>query len=103
MHCIYLHATLRLVESESGTPIRDSILADVVSLLVSIDVDIRWEDIVERLTGQEEEEGSSDEEEDMFGMEDNIRSMHIGAGDALPAKAALDGARQCVCISQYIS
>ena len=35
-------------------------------------------------------------------MEDNIRSMHIGAADALPAKAALDGVRQRVGISQYI-
>lgn len=95
VQCIYFHAAYLLVSQPAGDTIRDSLLTDIVDHLVSIDVEIKWEDVVDRLTGQEEEEGSSDdEEEDMFGMEDNVRALALGdrpAADTIPKVASCQG------------
>ncbi|GBF88999.1 hypothetical protein Rsub_01498 [Raphidocelis subcapitata] len=62
--CLYLRASLALAERPVGAPLREGLLLGVVDHLLSLDVEIKWEDIVDVKTGQEQEEGSSEEEED---------------------------------------
>ena len=51
--CLYLTALFRVAEAPSGAPIRAGLLAVVLDHLLSLDVEIRWEDIVEVPTGVE--------------------------------------------------
>uniref|UniRef100_A0A7S3QYM0 Uncharacterized protein n=1 Tax=Dunaliella tertiolecta TaxID=3047 RepID=A0A7S3QYM0_DUNTE len=69
--CLFLSAVFAVAEAPSGRPIRDSLLAAAVEHLLTLDVEIRWEDIVDVPTGQEEEEGESEQEdpEDIFELE----------------------------------
>lgn len=46
-----LSAVLGLAERRGGAPIRDGLLAAAIEHLLSIDVEIRWEDIVDVPTG----------------------------------------------------
>ena len=82
--CLYLSAVLGLAERPGGAPIRDGLLAAAVEHLLSIDVEIRWEDIVDIPTGQEaEEEGPGEEEEDLediFELEGMV-DLGIHGGD----------------------
>ena len=43
--CSYLRALFQIAESPHAAAIRDTILAIVVQHLVSLDVEIRWQDI----------------------------------------------------------
>lgn len=50
--CMFLSAVYAVAESPAGRPIRDSLLAACVEHLLTIDVDIKWEDIVDVPTGE---------------------------------------------------
>jgi RNA polymerase I-specific transcription initiation factor RRN3 len=50
--CLYMSAVFGLAERPGGGPIRDGLLAAAVDQLLSIDVEIRWEDIVEGPSGE---------------------------------------------------
>ncbi|KAJ9509497.1 hypothetical protein QJQ45_001961 [Haematococcus lacustris] len=54
--CMFLHALFTVAEAPVGRPIRDGLLAAAVEHLLGIDVEIKWEDIVESPSGQEAEE-----------------------------------------------
>ncbi|KAL6758121.1 RNA polymerase I-specific transcription initiation factor RRN3-domain-containing protein, partial [Haematococcus lacustris] len=56
--CMFLHALFTVAEAPVGRPIRDGLLAAAVEHLLGIDVEIKWEDIVESpsVAGQEAEE-----------------------------------------------
>lgn len=49
--CLFLRAVLALCEGRVGSAMREGLLAGVVEHLLSIDADIRWEDIVDAPTG----------------------------------------------------
>lgn len=49
--CLYLSALFRIAEDRSGAPIREALLTAVVEHLLSLDVEIKWEDIVDVPTG----------------------------------------------------
>jgi hypothetical protein len=49
--CTYLRALLHLAEAPAGLPIREALLVGVVEHLLTIDVEIRWQDIVDVPTG----------------------------------------------------
>ena len=104
--CLYVRAALALAEGARGAPLREGLLLGVVDHLLSLDVEIKWEDIVDVRTGQEQEEGSSEEDddddgEDIFELETAVQEgMHTldvhGAGGAaaqLPGGAHPPGAR----------
>lgn len=91
---MYFHALYLLMALPAGDTIQDSLLTDIVDHLVSIDVEIKWEDVVDQLTGQEEEEGSSDDDaDDMFGMEDNVRALALS--DAATPDPLAQGPASC--------
>ncbi len=46
--CMFLSAVFRLAEAPAGRPVRDALLATVVEHLLTLDVDIRWEDISDK-------------------------------------------------------
>ncbi|EFJ48520.1 hypothetical protein VOLCADRAFT_120872 [Volvox carteri f. nagariensis] len=45
--CLYLSALFRIAEDRTGAPIREALLTAVVEHLLSMDVEIKWEDIVD--------------------------------------------------------
>jgi hypothetical protein len=49
--CMYLRAVVALAEAPAGLPVREALLVVVVEHLLTLDVEIRWEDIVEVPTG----------------------------------------------------
>lgn len=49
--CLFLSAIISLCEGKVGPALREGLLAGVVEHLLSIDADIRWEDIVDAPTG----------------------------------------------------
>lgn len=49
--CLFLSAMFMVAEAPAGRPIRDALLAMAVEHLLTIDVEIRWEDIVDVPTG----------------------------------------------------
>lgn len=49
--CLYLSAMFTVAESPPGRSIRDNLLAAAVEHMLTIDVEIRWEDIVDVPTG----------------------------------------------------
>eukprot|EP00798_Chlamydomonas_sp_ICE-L_P000589 gene589-2011_t len=68
--CLYLRAVFSIAEAKSGAAIRDGLLTAAVEHLLSLDVEIRWEDIVDVPTGEEEEgETESEDDQDMFELE----------------------------------
>jgi len=74
VHCLYLRGAFAVSESQHGFGLSDGILGPVISHLVEIDVDIRWEDIVEIITEEAKEEikGESPrkyDEPDIFDLE----------------------------------
>eukprot|EP00879_Flechtneria_rotunda_P027592 GHRR01029563.1.p1 GENE.GHRR01029563.1~~GHRR01029563.1.p1 ORF type:complete len:775 (+),score=300.41 GHRR01029563.1:409-2733(+) len=66
--CLYLRALLLLAEGKVGAPLREGLLAGIVEHLLSIDADIKWEEIVENPTVYDQEE-SGDEVDDIFELE----------------------------------
>lgn len=49
--CLYLGALISLSEGKVGPALREGLLGGLVEHLLSIDADIRWEDIVDAPTG----------------------------------------------------
>jgi RNA polymerase I-specific transcription initiation factor RRN3 len=49
--CLYLGALISLCEGKVGPALREGLLGGLVEHLLSIDADIRWEDIVDAPTG----------------------------------------------------
>lgn len=72
-HCLYLRGMFTLAESKAGAGVREHILFAVVDHLINIDVEIKWEDIVDVWTEEaKEEEGGAppgEEEPDIFELE----------------------------------
>jgi RNA polymerase I-specific transcription initiation factor RRN3 len=72
-HCLYLRGLFSLAEARFGAAVREGILASVVDHLIAVDVEIRWEDIVDVVTEEaKEEEGGTvpgEEEPDIFDLE----------------------------------
>jgi RNA polymerase I-specific transcription initiation factor RRN3 len=50
--CLYLGALISLCEGKVGPALREGLLGGLVEHLLSIDADIRWEDIVDAPTGE---------------------------------------------------
>lgn len=50
--CLFLQAIISLCEGKVGPALREGLLAGVVEHLLSLDADIRWEDIVDAPTGE---------------------------------------------------
>ena len=74
VHCLYLRGAFAIAEGLHNTGLGDGLIPAVVAHLIDIDVDIRWEDIVEVLTeeAREEEKGESPrafDEQDIFDLE----------------------------------
>ena len=65
LQCQYLRAAFRLVETAAGAPLRDALLQGVVSHLLEVDVEIKWEDIK---GPDDEDEDDEDEDEDEDGV-----------------------------------
>ncbi|KAG2436969.1 hypothetical protein HXX76_006484 [Chlamydomonas incerta] len=81
--CLYLSALFRIAEDRSGAPIREALLTAVMEHLLSLDVEIKWEDIVDVPTGEEEEEDAEEEAvaDDIFELEGMLASeLDINAG-----------------------
>lgn len=51
VQCAYLSALFALAESPAGAPIKEALLTAVLEHVLSIDVEIKWEDIVDVPTG----------------------------------------------------
>ncbi|PNH03401.1 RNA polymerase I-specific transcription initiation factor RRN3 [Tetrabaena socialis] len=78
--CLYLSALFRIAEDRSGASMREALLTAVVEHLLSLDVEIRWEDIADVPTG-EEEEADDGVVEDIFELEGMLASeLDINAG-----------------------
>ena len=71
--CLYLRGVLAVAESPQGAGVREQVLYSAIEHLITIDVEIRWEDIVDVWTEEAEEEvGGSvpgEEEPDIFELE----------------------------------
>lgn len=50
--CLYLTSLISLCEGKVGPALREGLLGGLVEHLLSIDADIRWEDIVDAPTGE---------------------------------------------------
>ncbi|KIY94835.1 hypothetical protein MNEG_13126 [Monoraphidium neglectum] len=48
--CLYLRAALLLAERPAGAPLREGLLLGVVDHLLALDVEVKWEDIVDAKT-----------------------------------------------------
>ena len=73
-HCLYLRGLFSIAESHAASGLGDGILSAVIGHLIEIDVDIKWEDIVETINeeAKEEEKGEQlpkDDEPDIFDLE----------------------------------
>ncbi|GFR40492.1 hypothetical protein Agub_g1060 [Astrephomene gubernaculifera] len=71
--CLYLSALFRIAEDRSGAPIREALLTAVVEHLLSLDVEIKWEDISDVPTGEDEDEDDG-ANEDIFELEGMLAS-----------------------------
>eukprot|EP00892_Ulva_mutabilis_P009463 jgi/Ulvmu1/688/UM010_0060.1 len=93
--CAHFRGVFALAESPAGAALRDALFFGAAEKMVEMDCDVRWEGIVQALTGQEAEAGPSEdegEEEDVFAV-GAMEHLHLGrgrTGDAHGA-AALDG------------
>lgn len=78
--CMYLRAVFQLAEGPAGAPLREQLLCAVVEHLVSVDVEIKWQDIVDAAVAAEEaaEEGSSSDDDDggVFELEGEAWDHH---------------------------
>lgn len=72
-HCLYLRALFQLAEAPAGVALREGLLNAVIYHILDVDVEIRWEDIVEVPNEEaKEEEGGvnpGEEEPDIFELE----------------------------------
>ena len=49
MHCLYLRGIAQLAEGPNGATVRDELLATMVNQLIAVDVEIKWQDIVDAM------------------------------------------------------
>ena len=49
VQCMYLRALASLAEGPGGATVRDGLLAAIVNQLICIDVEIKWQDIVDAI------------------------------------------------------
>uniref|UniRef100_A0A7R9VSW0 RNA polymerase I-specific transcription initiation factor RRN3 n=1 Tax=Chlamydomonas euryale TaxID=1486919 RepID=A0A7R9VSW0_9CHLO len=84
--CLYLSTVFALAERPACGTLRDGILTAAVEHLLSLDVEIRWQDIADVAADERDEMGSTDDDEDIFeleGMSDlDIRDGSDEAGGA---------------------
>ena len=106
--CLYLRGLFALAESRSGAGLREATLAAVIDHLITIDVEIRWEDIVDIPSEDAKEEIAGmmpkDDEPDIFeleGMTETELALHDGGShqqykptENLPG-GGWEGAEQC--------
>jgi len=94
-HCLYLRGLFCLAEARSGAALREGILASIVDHLIAVDVEIRWEDIVDVVTEEaKEEEGGTvpgEEEPDIFDVEGMSDLELITNGEEDGGSAMLGG------------
>ncbi|CAL8468014.1 g7552 [Coccomyxa elongata] len=78
--CLYLRGALALAEAPAAAAVREGILAAAAEHLLSLDVEIRWQDIAaaDADADEEEEAESEQEEEDIFELEGQTEHLHIG-------------------------
>jgi len=74
VHCLYLRGVFAIVEGPHGYGLGDGLIPAVIAHLIDVDVDIKWEDIVEVMTEEAREEikGESPrrfDEPDIFDLE----------------------------------
>lgn len=50
--CLYMSALFRIAEDRAGAPIREALLTAAIEHLLSLDVEIKWENIVDVPTGK---------------------------------------------------
>jgi len=50
--CLYMRALVGLSQGRVGPALRDGLLSGIVEHLLSIDADIKWEEIVDQPTGR---------------------------------------------------
>ncbi|KAF6257096.1 RNA polymerase I-specific transcription initiation factor RRN3-domain-containing protein [Scenedesmus sp. NREL 46B-D3] len=85
--CLFLRAVILLAEGKVGSSLREGLLLGVVEHLLSIDADIKWQEIVDAPTGYDHEEGSSDEEQDdifeLEGMTSELDISDVATASAL--------------------
>lgn len=67
--CAYLRGILSLAEGPSGGGLRDTMLAAIIDHVLTIDVEIKWEDIVDPAADVAAEEGHSSDDE-VFELEE---------------------------------
>lgn len=83
--CLYLRGIFTLAESNVGAGLREATLVAVIDHLISIDVEIRWEDIVEIPNEDTKEEigglDPKDEEPDIFELE-GMTEMELALQDS---------------------
>ncbi|GIL51718.1 hypothetical protein Vafri_7665 [Volvox africanus] len=94
--CLYLSALFRIAEDRAGAPIKELLLTAVIEHLLSMDVEIKWEDIADIPTGEEEEEQDDAANEDVFELEEMLATeLDINAGpDELARRHAVLALRQ---------
>lgn len=94
-HCLYLRGLFSLAEARSGAAVREGILASIVDHLIAVDVEIRWEDIVDVVTEEaKEEEGGTvpgEEEPDIFDIEGTSELEIITGGEEDGGSAMVGG------------
>jgi len=94
-HCLYLRGLCSLAEAASGAALREGILTSIVDHLIAVDVEIRWEDIVDVVTEEaKEEEGGTvpgDEEPDIFDLEGMSELEIITGGEEDGGSAMVGG------------
>lgn len=49
--CLYLNAMFTIAESPAGRPIRDGLLAAILEHVLTIDVEIKWQNIMDTPEG----------------------------------------------------
>ena len=74
VHCLYLRGLFSIAECHHGSGLGDGLIPAVVAHLIDIDVDIKWEDIVEVMNDEVREEVKGDsprrfDEPDIFDLE----------------------------------
>ncbi|KAK9901703.1 hypothetical protein WJX75_009400 [Coccomyxa subellipsoidea] len=92
--CIYLRGALALAEAPAAAAVREGILAAAAEHLLSLDVEIRWQDIAAaEADANDEEEGESEPEEDIFELEGQTENLHLSdSAERLQGRGGWEGA-----------
>ena len=49
VHCLYLRGIAHLAEGPNGATVRNELLATMVNQLIAVDIEIKWQDIVDAM------------------------------------------------------